>query len=84
MDLQDRMLSQLTLVGLPLYGGGHLHTSVGSSHRKLRAQAIPTLHLGSLSQLCFLVPLLSNLLEVIPPSLTSKDEDVLLSKQIQQ
>ena len=84
MDLQDRMISQLILVGLPLYGGGRLHRSVGSSHRNLRAQAIPTLSLGSLSQLCFLVPLLSNFLEVIPPSLTSRDEDVLLGKQIQQ
>lgn len=30
----------------------------------------------SLSRFCFLVPLLSNLLELIPPSLTSKDEDI--------
>lgn len=84
MDLQGRMHSQLALLGLSPCGGGHLLTSPRSPHLTLRAQAIPTLYLRFLSQFCFLDPLLSNILEVIPLSLTSKDEVVLLSKQIQQ
>lgn len=74
----------LTVPGLPPYRGSHLHASPGSSHLNLRAQAISALYLGSLCQFCFLITLWSNLLEVIPPSLTSKDDEVLLSDQVQQ